>query len=203
MGYKIIQALTALYVKLGGTAADVANITTVPEMIKAIAGLDIGGGGGEIADGAVTTSKIADANVTEAKLESTLAAKVNATELPAVTTDDNGSVLLVAEGEWGKGSVPAPASNDFVVTYTDTYDEQTETTVHSADKTFAEITAAIEAGKNVKAVSDNSYYYLSYCDVEHEVEFLTATYISGPEGLDLSMIIHKTDNTIITYTGGI
>ncbi len=46
MSYKILQALTALYVKLGGTAADVANITTIPAMIKAIAGLDIGGGGG-------------------------------------------------------------------------------------------------------------------------------------------------------------
>ena len=32
-----IDALKALYVALGGTAADVANITIIPDMINAIA----------------------------------------------------------------------------------------------------------------------------------------------------------------------
>ena len=32
-----IEALQALYVALGGTAADVANLNTIPEMINAIA----------------------------------------------------------------------------------------------------------------------------------------------------------------------
>lgn len=34
---KTIDALKNLYVALGGTAADVANITIIPEMINAIA----------------------------------------------------------------------------------------------------------------------------------------------------------------------
>ena len=158
---KIIEALKALYVKLGGTASTVADVTQTPDMINAIAGLDIGGGG-TIADNSVTTSKIADGNVTEAKLESDLAAKVNATELPSVTSEDNGSVLLVDNGAWGKGSVPAPASNDFVVTYTMTEDEQTQETVITADKTLAEITTAIEAGKFVRAIveSDESSSFM-------------------------------------------
>ena len=62
-----VEALKGLYAALGGTAADVADITLIPDMIDAIAEY-IGTGG--------------------------------ARELPAVTADDNGKVLTVADGAW-------------------------------------------------------------------------------------------------------
>lgn len=43
-----VQALKNLYEQLGGDPADVADISTNADMINAIAGLDIGGGGGTI-----------------------------------------------------------------------------------------------------------------------------------------------------------
>ncbi len=62
-----VEALKGLYAALGGTAADVADITLIPDMINAIVE-HIGTGG--------------------------------ARELPAVTADDNGKVLTVADGAW-------------------------------------------------------------------------------------------------------
>lgn len=70
-----ITALQALYVALGGTAADVANIVLIPDMINAIASV-----AGNIATNARTS------------------------ELPAVTASDNGKVLKVVDGAWGVGT---------------------------------------------------------------------------------------------------
>lgn len=70
-----IQALQNLYVALGGTAADVAEITLIPDMINAIA-----------------------------TLAEDIATAASKTELPAVTASDNGKVLKVAEGKWSVGT---------------------------------------------------------------------------------------------------
>ncbi len=70
-----VEALKALYVALGGTATDVANITLIPDMINAIA--------------------------TQA---ASVATAANKAELPAVTASDNGKVLKVAEGKWSVGA---------------------------------------------------------------------------------------------------
>jgi hypothetical protein len=43
-----ITALQALYAALGGTAADVANMTTIPELINAIAAFVAAGGAAEL-----------------------------------------------------------------------------------------------------------------------------------------------------------
>lgn len=43
-----ITALQALYAALGGTAADVANMNTIPEMINAIATYVAAGGAAEL-----------------------------------------------------------------------------------------------------------------------------------------------------------
>lgn len=125
----IVEELKALYVKTGGSAATVAGAETVSEVLAAYtalvdgAGATIGDGTvttAKIADGAVTTAKIADANVTadkiaggavtdgkiadatitEAKLAEAVTLKLNATELPTVTAEDNGAVLTVVEGVW-------------------------------------------------------------------------------------------------------
>lgn len=70
-----ITALKNLYVAMGGTAADVENITIIPDMINAIA---------SVAENIATSAKTA--------------------ELPAVTAADNGKVLKVAEGAWAVGT---------------------------------------------------------------------------------------------------
>jgi hypothetical protein len=66
-----ITALKNLYVAMGGTAADVADVVIIPDMINAIADL--------VTSGATK-------------------------ELPAVTAEDNGKVLKVAEGAWSVGT---------------------------------------------------------------------------------------------------
>jgi hypothetical protein len=43
-----VDALKALYAALGGTAADVANITLIPDMVNAIATLVQSGGTAEL-----------------------------------------------------------------------------------------------------------------------------------------------------------
>lgn len=49
-----VDALKALYIALGGSADDVANLATIPEMINAIAAVVSSGGGSVLP--AVTTS---------------------------------------------------------------------------------------------------------------------------------------------------
>lgn len=66
-----VDALKTLYTALGGSADDVANISTIPDMIAKIA---------------------------------TVAATATAPELPAVTAENNGSVLKVANGKWAIGT---------------------------------------------------------------------------------------------------
>ena len=70
-----VEALKGLYVALGGTASDVADVVFIPDMINAIA---------EVA-AALTTA-------------------ATTTELPAVTASDNGKVLKVAAGKWAVGT---------------------------------------------------------------------------------------------------
>ena len=119
-----IESLQGIYVALGGELTDVANITTIPEMLTAI---------------------------------STVAAAA-ARELPAVGKSDNGDVLTVVNGKWTKA---APTSEPFVVTVTATSESVTAT------KTYAEITAALLAGKSVLLNFVNEYseeYYLKSCN---------------------------------------
>ena len=73
-----VDALKALYVALGGTAADVANVTLIPDMINAIATV-----AGTVATAATTA------------------------ELPKVTSSNNGQVLTVDGGKWKAKALPS------------------------------------------------------------------------------------------------
>lgn len=118
----IPEALKELYVALGGSADDVANMSTNPELIAKIA--TIAGGG---------------------------------SELPEVTSADNGDVLTVVEGAWGK------ANANLAVNINKT------TKGYEGGITNDDIVAAINAGKNVTLNYkgalyrffdfSNSYYY--------------------------------------------
>lgn len=73
-----IVALRNLYVALGGTAADVANLVIIPDLINAIA--------------------------TQA---ATVATAATTKELPSVTSTDNNKVLTVVSGKWAKADLPS------------------------------------------------------------------------------------------------
>ena len=105
----IVEELKALYVKTGGTAATVAGLDTISEVLTAYTAL-VDGAGTVIGDGTVTTAKLAagavtaakitDGTITENKLAEAVATKLNATELPAVTAENDGAVLTVVDGAW-------------------------------------------------------------------------------------------------------
>ena len=90
-----VKALQDYYVEKGGQLADVADITTIPDMIDAITAL--GGGGSSLP--AVTSDDNGDIlGVVEGAW-----AKMDApTELPSVSAADNGDILGVVEGAWAK-----------------------------------------------------------------------------------------------------
>lgn len=68
-------------------------------------------------------------------------------ELPDVTAEDNGDVLTVVDGAWGKAEPSGGGGGVLVATYT--YDESTGT--WSCDKTLSQILDAIASGVNVMA----------------------------------------------------
>ena len=95
---KTVDALKALYVALGGTAADVANVSLIPDMILAIATIAASAG---IELPAVTTSDNGDVlTVVSGKWAKADVPK----ELPTVSATDNGSVLKVVDGVWAVGT---------------------------------------------------------------------------------------------------
>ena len=90
-----ITALQALYAAFGGTAADVANMNTIPELINAIAALIAAGDFGILPNVAAgDNGKVLTVSAGE------WAAVTPTPELPTVTTSNNGDVLTVVEGAW-------------------------------------------------------------------------------------------------------
>ena len=95
-----IIALRSLYVALGGDAADVANLSLIPDLINAIAALITSGATKELPE-----VKIADngkALVANYAAKKWVATKLDT--LPAVTAEDNGKVLKVVNGAWDLGT---------------------------------------------------------------------------------------------------
>ena len=91
-----LDALRNLYVALGGTAEDVANLVIIPDLINAIATLVTSQGIAALptgTDGQVLTLFSGD-----------WAAANIPSQLPAVDAEDNGKVLKVVEGEWAVGA---------------------------------------------------------------------------------------------------
>lgn len=73
--------------------------------------------------------------------------------LPAVTSEDNGDVLTVVDGEWGKAAPSGGGGDMLVVTITQDPISQE----FSADKTLAEILAAKNNGTPVIGILDVGY----------------------------------------------
>lgn len=106
-----VEALKELYIALGGNAANVANITLTPDMIKAIAAHISGGGAAEL-----PTVTAADNGKVLTVSGGKWAAVTPIAELPTVTGSNNGEILTVSGGNWVSA---APASQLPTVTETE------------------------------------------------------------------------------------
>ncbi len=101
-----VTELKALYVKLGGNAADVATIQTDAEMIEKIK---------EVAIPAELPSVTSEDNGDVLGVVEGAWAKMDApSALPTVTSDDNGDVLTVVEGAWAKAT-PSAGGGGYVI----------------------------------------------------------------------------------------
>ena len=96
-----LEQLKAIYVALGGTAADVAGLTNNAEVLAQIAvqaAVAISG-----ACELPTVTKSDEGKVLTVDNKGKWIAALPASQLPAVTATDNGSVLKVVDGEWAVG----------------------------------------------------------------------------------------------------
>lgn len=107
--------------------------------------------------------------------------------LPAVTSEDNGDVLTVVNGEWDKA---APSGGGGVL---DVNITTTDWTHGTSDKTSAEIASAINAGEviNAKIVGEGVFIPLMLDAFSYDtVEFKSITFLTS-------------DNMLEVYTVGV
>ena len=100
MGTNLDQ-LKAIYAALGGTPADVADMTSNAEVLAQIAiqaAVAISG-----ACELPAVKKADEGKVLTVDSNGKWVAALPASQLPAVTATDNGSVLKVIDGAWGVG----------------------------------------------------------------------------------------------------
>ena len=98
-----LEQLKAIYVALGGSAADVADLTNNAAVLAQIA-----------VQAAVAISGACELPTVEAADNGDVLTVVSGkwakaaapTELPAVTSDNNGMVLTVVDGEWAAAALP-------------------------------------------------------------------------------------------------
>ena len=156
-----VQALQDLYVKLGGNLTDTYDT---------------------IADGAAVGNYVTIPDMIEACAQK--AGSGGGSALPAVTADDNGSVLTVVEGEWDKaGAASAVAVIEFTLS---------GSTI-STDKTAAEIKSLIDSGKIVMGVMEVSE------DIKQQININLTNYdLSSP--IMIATVYNGTSEELSTVT---
>ena len=98
-----LEQLKAIYVALGGSAADVADLTNNAAVLAQIAvqaAVAISGAC------ELPTVKAADNGDVLTVVSGKWAKAAVPAELPAVTSDNNGMVLTVVDGEWAAAALP-------------------------------------------------------------------------------------------------
>lgn len=137
-----VQALQALYVNLGGSLTDTYD--------------DIAGG-----------ATVAD----YATIPDMVDALTEVAPLPSVTSDDNGDVLKVVNGEWEKAA--ESATSGMIVMFT------ASGGTYSADKTLSEITEAFTSTKNVIGYNSETGYVLPCVLANSDVAIFSATVLTA------------------------
>lgn len=220
-----VSALKDLYVKLGGTLADVDGINTVAEMIEAVKTVAGGGGGG---GGAliVTFSRNqqneleCDTSISAIKQAfvegktvigkyTTAICTLNTVYSEGVTfqTFDDSSIdpkmLTITgvsvEGEdmWKTEHYSLQAGEPFVATYTVTGAEGSETA--TCDKTYSDINAAITKGQPIvcKIAGNLDGQTSTYIGADGSVIFVLSMIDGGGGPLVGYGLIHASNDTIL------
>lgn len=136
-------------------------------------------------------------------------------DLPDVTSDDNGDVLTVVNGEWNKAT-PSGSSDAFEVNFTLVYDSETGAVTVTCDKTFSEISAAFTANKKIYAwLNDTDWvaysvlnahdfdaeyggsFYFKWCRAPGATTMYTVTF--EPESISVTVYGY---NTPVYISGG-
>lgn len=131
----INQALTDLYLGLGGDSKELEDNTKVSDYIEDLEGAIKGASSSLIDDSEASE----DTTYSSSKIEAILP-----DGLPEVTSSDNGDVLTVVQGAWAKAT---PSGGDCVVIQA-TYNSGTDLIVFG-DYTQAQIYNLINSGKFV------------------------------------------------------
>ena len=115
------------------------------------------------------TKIVAGTGLSSSYSSGTLTLTNTVTGLPTVTSSDNGKVLMVSSGAW---TAVAESKDVFIVTVTETYNDQTDSYVYSADKTFSEIYSHIQNGEYslARMFSGYGWYYYSLFTTEEADE---------------------------------
>lgn len=137
MSIGINDALSKLYLKLGGNPQDIRENKSITDYID-----DLGDVLKSLAELPGVSSS--DNGKILKVIDGTWAKGDAPTELPTVSSSDNGKFLGVSEGSWGK--VDALSDEPFIIKV----DEDSEYTI-TLNKTYAEIETAYKAGKRILA----------------------------------------------------
>lgn len=97
-----LEQLKAIYAALGGSAADVADLTNNAAVLAQIA-LQAAVVAAAATAELPAVTKSDEGKVLTVDNKGKWIAALPASQLPAVTTADNGSVLKVVDGEWAVG----------------------------------------------------------------------------------------------------
>lgn len=115
-------------------------------------------------------------------------------QLPTVTSDDNGDVLTVVEGAWAKAAASG-GSDIFELKFTATPSDDAYAV--TANKTYAELSAALQAGKTIIAnlyFPDVCYNCATYSPAPNSVEFVFLNLFYYDSQLDVYDITFRADS---------
>lgn len=105
--------------------------------------------------------------------------------LPDVSSSDNGKVLKVIEGKWGKAD-DSSTQVPLIVNISINPDSQSEIDYYIADVSHADIKAAINSGRNVFAKFDDRFYSYTGMDKESAFERISFTFIQADTSAQLN-----------------
>lgn len=214
MAKTIVGELKDLFVKFGGDTDNLTGKETTAEMIDAIEQIYEGGGNDFVVtytagEGDAITADKTFAEITAAieggksvkaviSGQPLILSTVSESAIEFVNVVVNNDIIIVnvlAHNDEDTISVrteTAGGSNDFVVTYTENGG------TYTADKTYAEIVAAYEAGKNIRAIYGERIYY------PMEISSTQAVFVNmnfKPSGTQMfTALLHGTNDTVMYAT---
>lgn len=142
-------------------------------------------------------SDVAEINTVAEMIEAvkTVAGEGGGSDLPAVSSDDNGDILAVVEGAWAKVT---PSSEVLVVPYAITIDEETHNPSATTDVAYSDILAAINANKAIIANVTGAVIAQCasvYFDSDNSQILFSLTAYNGEATIDMA-IVHASSGTI-------